>query len=463
MAQQPGALMQFVHRRRRGAELFLLILALLVGVGAYAAVGLGVKGQVPPDIVSYGGWLAALIIVAHITVRMVAPYADPVLLPIVAALNGLGLAMIHRLDLALTTHFARQQLVWMTIGVALFVGTLIVLRDHRTLQRFTYTCGLAAIVLLLLPMAPGIGRSVNGARIWIHLGSMSFQPGEIAKVLLVITFAGYLVLHRDALALAGRRVAMVDLPRGRDLGPILAMWLVSLGILVFQHDLGSSVLFFGLFLIMLYVATERAGWLVVGGGLFLIGSYLTYLFIAHVRERFQLWSDVWAHYGQGTDDKGRQTVETMFGMAYGGLIGRGLGQGSPWRIPFAQSDFIFGAIGEELGLTGSIAVILLYGLIVERALRAALISRDDFGKLMATGLGAALALQVFVVVGGVTHLIPLTGLTTPFLSYGGSSLVANWVIIALLLRISDAARRPLPDLSVPDDADMESTQVVKLS
>jgi cell division protein FtsW (lipid II flippase) len=455
--------MHFVHRRRRGAELFLLVIALLVGVGAYAAVGLGVKEKVPADIVSYGGWLAALIVIAHITVRLVAPYADPVLLPIVAALNGLGLAEIHRLDLALDTHFARQQLVWMTIGVALFVGTLVLLRDHRVLQRFTYTSGLAAIVLLLLPMAPGIGKTVNGARIWIHLGSMSFQPGEVAKVLLVITFAGYLVLHRDALALAGRRVAMIDLPRGRDLGPILAMWLVSLGILVFQHDLGSSLLFFGLFLIMLYVATERAGWLVVGGTLFVVGSYLTFLFIAHVRERFQLWSDVWAHYGSGTDDKGRQTVETMFGMAYGGLIGRGLGQGSPWRIPFAQSDFIFGAIGEELGLTGSIAVIVLYGLIVERAFRAALISRDDIGKLLATGLGGAIALQVFVVVGGVTHLIPLTGLTTPFLSYGGSSLVANWVIVAILLRISDAARRPLPDLSVPDDADMESTQVVRLS
>jgi len=455
--------MHFVHRRRRGAELFLLVIALLVGVGAYAAVGLGVKEKVPADIVSYGGWLAALIVIAHITVRLVAPYADPVLLPIVAALNGLGLAEIHRLDLALDTHFARQQLVWMTIGVALFVGTLVLLRDHRVLQRFTYTSGLAAIVLLLLPMAPGIGKTVNGARIWIHLGSMSFQPGEVAKVLLVITFAGYLVLHRDALALAGRRVAMIDLPRGRDLGPILAMWLVSLGILVFQHDLGSSLLFFGLFLIMLYVATERAGWLVVGGTLFVVGSYLTFLFIAHVRERFQLWSDVWAHYGSGTDDKGRQTVETMFGMAYGGLIGRGLGQGSPWRIPFAQSDFIFGAIGEELGLTGSIAVIVLYGLIVERAFRAALISRDDIGKLLATGLGGAIALQVFVVVGGVTHLIPLTGLTTPFLSYGGSSLVANWVIVAILLRISDAARRPRPDLSVPDGADMESTQVVRLS
>jgi cell division protein FtsW (lipid II flippase) len=463
MAQQSGALMQFVHRRRRGAELFLLIEALIVGVGAYAAVGLGVKGEVPADIISYGGWLAALIIAAHLTVRFVAPYADPVLLPIVAALNGLGLAMIHRLDLATDSHFARQQLVWMTIGVALFIGTLLFLRDHRVLQRWTYTCGLLAIVLLLLPMAPGIGKTVNGARIWIHLGSMSFQPGEVAKVLLVITFAGYLVLHRDALALAGRRVAMVDLPRGRDLGPILAMWVVSLGILVFQHDLGSSLLFFGLFLMMLYVATERPGWLVVGATLFIAGSYAVYVFVAHVRERFQLWSDVWAHYGPGTDDLGRQSVETMFGMAYGGLIGRGLGQGSPWRIPFAQSDFIFGAMGEELGLTGSLAVILLYGLIVERALRAALISRDDIGKLLAVGLGGALALQVFVVVGGVTHLIPLTGLTTPFLSYGGSSLVANWVIIAILLRISDAARRPPPDLSLPDDADMESTQVVRLT
>lgn len=462
-ASQAGPLMQFVHRRRRGAELFLLILALFVGVGAYAAVGLGVKGRVPADIVSYGGWLAALIIAAHITVRLVAPYADPVLLPIVAALNGLGLAEIHRLGLALNHHFARQQLIWMTLGVLLFIATLVVLRDHRVLQRFTYTSGLAAIVLLLLPMAPGIGKTVNGARIWIHVGSMSFQPGEVAKVLLVITFAGYLVLHRDALALAGRRVAMIDLPRGRDLGPILVMWVVSLGILVFQHDLGSSLLFFGLFLIMLYVATERAGWLVVGATLFVAGSYAVYLFIPHVRERFLLWSDVWAHYGAGTDDKGRQTVETMFGMAYGGLIGQGLGQGSPWRIPFAESDFIFGAIGEELGLTGSIAVILLYGLIVERAFRAALISRDDLGKLLATGLGGALALQVFVVVGGVTHLIPLTGLTTPFMSYGGSSLVANWVIVAILLRISDAARRPLPDLSVPDDVDMDETQVVRLT
>jgi cell division protein FtsW (lipid II flippase) len=453
--------MHFVHRRRRGAELFLLVIALLVGVGAYAAVGLGVKEKVPADIVSYGGWLAALIVIAHITVRLVAPYADPVLLPIVAALNGLGLAEIHRLDLALDTHFARQQLVWMTIGVALFVGTLVLLRDHRVLQRFTYTSGLAAIVLLLLPMAPGIGKTVNGARIWIHVGSMSFQPGEVAKVLLVVTFAGYLVLHRDALALAGRRVAMVDLPRGRDLGPILAMWVVSLGILVFQHDLGSSLLFFGLFLIMLYVATERAGWLVVGGLLFLGGALVSYQLLDHVQNRVNIWLDPMKYYDQ-TPGSG-QLVESLFGMAWGGLIGRGFGGGSPERVPFAESDFIIGAIGEELGLTGVIAVILCYGIIVERALRAALICRDGFGKLMATGLAAVFALQVFVVIGGVTRLIPLTGLTTPFLSYGGSSLVANWVMAALLLRISDQARRPVPDLSGGDDqADEQPTQVVRL-
>ncbi len=262
---QSGVLMEFVHRRRRGAELFLLVLALAVGIGAYAAVGMGVDEEVPTDLVGYGGWLAALVVVAHVVVRFVAPYADPVLLPVVAALNGLGLAVIRRLDLADDTTFARQQLTWMTLGVALFVLTLMVLRDHRVLQRFTYTSGLAAILLLLLPLVPGIGTEINGARIWIHVGSFSFQPGEIAKLLLVVTFAGYLVLHRDALALAGRRVLFVDLPRGRDLGPILLMWLVSLGILVFETDLGSSLLFFGLFLIMLYVSTERPGWLLLGG------------------------------------------------------------------------------------------------------------------------------------------------------------------------------------------------------
>ena len=246
----------------------------------------------------------------------------------------------------------------MTLGVVLFVITLIVIRDHRVLQRFTYTSGLAAIVLLLLPLLPVIGTTINGAQIWIRLGPFSFQPGEVAKVLLVIAFAGYLVLHRDALALAGRRVLFVDLPRGRDLGPILAMWLISLGILVFQKDLGSSLLFFGLFLIMLYVATERPGWLVVGGLLFAGGAAMAYAFVAHVQVRFDIWRHPFEYYGPGTSDKAFQPVESMFGMGWGGLIGRGFGDGDPNRVPFANSDFIMSSIGEELGLTAVMAVIV---------------------------------------------------------------------------------------------------------
>jgi cell division protein FtsW (lipid II flippase) len=275
----------------------------------------------------------------------------------------------------------------------------------------------------------------------------------VAKVLLVIFFAGYLVLHRDALALAGRRFGGIDFPRGRDLGPILVMWLISLGILVFQRDLGSSLLFFGLFLVMLYVATERPGWLVVGTTLFAVGSYLGYLLFSHVASRVDAWLHPFSAHVNSY-----QLVQGMYGMAWGGLVGRGLGQGDPTLIPFSYSDFIIASIGEELGLTGIIAVIVLYGLLVERGLRAALVCRDAFGKLVATGLAVTFALQVFVVVGGVTKLIPLTGLTTPFLSYGGSSLVANWAMIALLLRISDQARRPLPDLTGPTDDD--ATQVV---
>lgn len=466
MSQTTGnPLLGFVHRRRRGAELFLLVLALVVGIGAYAAVGIGVEGSVPADIVGYGGWLAALVVGAHVVVRLVAPYADPVLLPVVAALNGLGLAVIHRLDLANDSGFAAQQLVWMSVGVGLFVATLLVLRDHRVLTRFTYTSGLAAIVLLLMPMLPLIGNEVRGARIWIRLGPIGLQPGEVAKVLLVVAFAGYLVLHKDALALAGRRLLFVDLPRGRDLGPILGMWAISLAILVFQRDLGSSLLFFGLFLFMLYVATERAGWLVVGGGLFLGGALVAWQAFSHVQTRVNVWLHPFDYYGPGTNDTAFQPVEATFGMAWGGLLGRGFGGGDPARVPFAESDFIMAAIGEELGLTGVMAVLLLYGLIVERALRAALISRDGFGKLLAAGLASVFALQVFVVIGGVTGLIPLTGLTTPFLSYGGSSLVANWVIVALLLRVSDLARRPVPDLSQVGEpgGEQDETTVIRVA
>ena len=442
-----------VHRSRRGVELLLVLVALAVGIGAYAAVGVGVTGEVPADIVGYGGWLAVLALAAHFVVRYTARYADPVLLPVVTALNGLGLAMIYRIDLASRTSLSSKQLMWTTLGVAVFALVLFLLKDHRRLQAFTYTSGFAAIVLLLLPMLPGLGTEINGARIWIRVGGISFQPGEVAKVALVIVFAGYLVLHRDALALAGRRFAGLDLPRGRDLGPILVMWLVSLMVLVRQQDLGSSLLFFGLFLVMLYVATERPGWLVIGGALFAGGAFLAYLTFSHVQTRVQGWIDPFAD-----TDRFGQIVQGLYGLAWGGLLGRGLGQGEPWRVPFSYSDFIVAAIGEELGLTGMIAVILLFGLIVERALRTALICRDNFGKLLATGLGVVFALQVFVVIGGVTKLIPLTGLTTPFMSYGGSSLIANWAVVALLLRISDHARRPVPEakpLSLDDE-----TQIV---
>lgn len=465
---QNSALMGFVHRRRRGAELFLLVLALAVGLGAYVSVGLGVDGEVPTNLIGYGGWLAALIVAAHVTIRIVAPYADPVLLPLVAALNGLGLAIIHRIDLAVNTTDAPQQLIWMTLGVGLFIGTLVLVRDHRVLGRYTYTFGLLAIVLLLLPMLPGIGNEVNGARIWIKVGPFSFQPGEVAKVLLVMAFAGYLVQHRDALALAGRRFLFIDLPRGRDLGPILAMWGISMAILVLQKDLGSSLLFFGLFLVMLYVATERPGWLFVGGGLFLAGAAAAYLFVPHVTQRVDIWLDPFAD----RNGDGYQLVQSLYAFAWGGLIGRGLGEGMltlgtgddvHLRVPEAQNDFIMAIIGEELGLTGVMAVLLMYGLIVERALRAALISRDGFGKLVAAGLGTVIAIQVFVVTGGVTRLVPLTGLTTPFLSAGGSSLIANWVIIAILLRISDQARRPAPAPAGPaEDPDQLQTQIVKV-
>ena len=462
MSVSSGAAPSWVPRKRRGAEFFLTILAVLIGIGAYCAVGLGAEGRIPGGVYRLAAGLIILAVVAHIIVRKVAPFADPVLLPLVLSLNGLGLAMIYRIDLARTArdpdwqNLANQQLIWTLLGLFAFAAILILVKDHRRLQALTYTFGFIAIALLILPLLPGIGRTVNGSRIWIRIGPMGFQPGEAAKVCLAIFFAGYLVVKRDALALAGRRVAGIDLPRGRDLGPILAGWLVSLGILVFQRDLGSSLLFFGLFVVLLYIATERPGWLVVGGGLFLAGSYFGYLFFSHVQIRVDAWLDPF-----GNPDQNGQLISGLYGLAHGGVLGRGLGLGSPDLTPYAYSDFIADSLGEEIGLAGLMAVLLIYGLIVERGLRIALVCRDAFGKLLAAGLAISLALQIFVVVGGVTRLIPLTGLTTPFLSYGGSSILMNWAIIGLLLRISDQTRRPAPEIATFDRD--EATQVVKMS
>ncbi|HSI26634.1 MAG TPA: FtsW/RodA/SpoVE family cell cycle protein [Aeromicrobium sp.] len=452
----------WVPRKRRGAEFFLTILAVAIGIGSYCAVGLGAKGRVPAGALVLGAGLIGLAVAAHFVIRRVAPYADPVLLPLVLCLNGLGLAMIYRLDLGRTQidagrdTFAATQLLWTVLGLAAFAVVLVAIRDHRRLQGLTYTFGFAALTLLVLPLMPIIGSAHYGARIWINLGPLSFQPGEAAKICLAIFFAGYLVVKRDALALAGRRVLGIDLPRGRDLGPILVGWLISVGILVLQRDLGSSLLFFGLFVVMLYVATERTGWLVVGGALFVVGAYFGYMTFGHVRARF----DGWLHPFDNPDQNG-QIISGLFGLAHGGILGRGWGLGSPQLTPFSFSDFIAASLGEELGLTGLMAVILIYALIVERGLRISLTCRDAFGKLLAAGLAFSFALQVFVVVGGVTRLIPLTGLTTPFLAQGGTSVVMNWAVIALLLRISDQTRRPAPTVA-PIDTDDE-TQVVKLA
>jgi cell division protein FtsW (lipid II flippase) len=437
-------------------ELLLLVIAIAVSVGAYVNIGVTVQNAVPASTGYYAAGIGLLALIAHLALRYRAPYADPVLLPCAVLLNGLGVAMIHRIDLGLAivaeargntpkAAAAPQQITWTAVGIVLFLVVILVIRDHRRLQALTYTAGLAGLVLLVLPLIPGLGVNLNGARIWIRLAGMSFQPGEFAKICLVVFFAGYLVVKRDVLTLAGHRFLGLDLPRARDLGPIGIAWAVSLGVLVFESDLGSSLLFFGLFLFLLYVSTERAGWLIIGGLLFAGGAFFAYTTFGHVHRRVTDWLDPWAI-------DGGQVKLGLMGQAWGGILGRGLGQGHPEATLYSQSDMIISSFAEELGLTGLIAILLVYTLIIERGLRTALGCRDIFGKLIATGLAMSFALQVFVIVGGVTGLIPLTGLATPFMALGGTSLVANWAIIALLLRISDQARRPqTPAAPVSDE------------
>ncbi|MCW2804498.1 MAG: hypothetical protein QOF52_2781 [Propionibacteriaceae bacterium] len=446
-----------IPRKRRGVELLLILFAVAIALTAYVIIDLNVIGEISSTLPYLAAFGILLPLLAHFAIRWRLPYADPVMLPCVVLLNGLGLAMIHRIDLINDPPVfgARQQLVWTTLGVILFMLVAVVIRDHRPLQRFTYTLFLGGLVLLLLPLVPFLGVEKFGARIWISVAGYSFQPAEVAKILLSVAFASYLVEKRDVLALAGYRFLGIDLPRARDLGPILLMWLASLAVLVFQKDLGTSLLFFGLFVMMLYVATERAGWPILGTLLFAAGAYLGYLQFGHVRIRVGAWLDPFSDY-----DSFYQVITAQFGMAWGGILGTGLGEGRPGLTPLARSDFIAAAIGEELGITGLMAVVMIYGLIVARGLRVALQCRDPFGKLLAAGLSFAFALQVFTIIGGVTRLLPLTGLTTPFMSQGGSSLIANWVVVALLLLISHHARKPIATV-VPVDVDSETTQLVK--
>lgn len=456
---------------RRNTELALLVFAVVIPVFAYANVGLAMNDSVPPGLLSYGLGLGLLAGVGHLVVRKFAPYADPLLLPLATLLNGIGLVVVWRLDqsqrLQQSPNFfeaAPRQLLNSALGVALFVVVLIFLKDHRVLQRYTYISMVAAVILLLLPLVPGLGVNVFGARIWIKIpGLGTIQPGEFAKIALAVFFAGYLMVKRDALALASRRFMGLYLPRGRDLGPIVVIWALSILILIFETDLGTSLLFFGMFVIMLYVATERTSWIVFGLLMSAAGAVGVASFESHVQQRVQAWLDPMREYTlsqEGVLGHTEQSMQALWAFGSGGTLGTGLGQGNSDLIGFAaNSDFILATFGEELGLAGVMAILLMYGLIVERGVRTALAARDPFGKLLAVGLSGAFALQVFVVAGGVMGLIPLTGMTMPFLAYGGSSVIANWALIGILIRISDTARRPAPAPAPNPDAEM--TQVVR--
>ncbi|MGC0415388.1 cell division protein FtsW (lipid II flippase) [Embleya sp. AB8] len=446
---------------RRNTELMMLGFAVLVPMLAYANVGLAGDGSLPlVSVLKYGFGLGVFAFGAHLLVRRFAPYADPLLLPLATFLNGMGLMFINRLDLDIVkgvglpagkhgTAAAGSQLMYSAIGIALFAGVVMLLKDHRLLQRYTYTFMALSLVLLVSPIPfPG---DMYGAKIWIRLGPFNFQPGEFTKIVLTIFFAGYLMAKRDALALASRKVMGLYFPRGRDMGPIVVVWLLSILILVFERDLGTSLLFFGLFVVMLYVATERTSWLLFGLIMAVGGAVVVGTLEPHVHDRVAAWLDPLAVYDGSGSVQSDQVAQALFGYGTGGLLGTGLNQGHPTEIGFAaRSDFILTTVGEELGLAGMMGLFMVYALLIERGLRTSLAARDPFGKLLAAGLSVTIALQVFVVAGGVTGLIPLTGMTMPFLAQGGSSVITNWALVAILIRISDTARRPAPAAGVFD-------------
>jgi cell division protein FtsW (lipid II flippase) len=420
---------------RRTTELGLLVLGTLFVVGAYLLASVPEDSDIPMSVGPFLGIVVGLPLVAHIAVRRLAPMADGMLLPLASLLNGFGYVFIVRLDEARSEPrgLAGLQSLWMILGVGAFVATLIFVRDVRRMERYRYTAGFVGIALLLLPLAPVLGRTINGARIWVSLGPVNFQPGEFAKLALAVFFAGYLVEKRELLAIS-RAFGPIALPDPKHLGPVLIAWGVALVVMVSQRDLGTSLLFFTLFLVLLWVATERASYLAVGVTLFFAGGYLAFNAFSHVQTRFDTWLNPW-------DDPvgGYQLIQSLFAFADGGIGGTGLNLGVPLNIPVVESDMIFAAIGEELGLLGATAVLIAFVLMIGAGLRIAQQTDSGFERLLATGLTTLLGFQAFIIMAGVTRLLPLTGVTLPFVSYGGSSLLANWVLVALLLRISNEA------------------------
>ena len=419
--------------RRSATGLGLLIVALVISILAYATAGLGLKGRTPRDLIVYGVVFAAVSVAGWFVIRWLAPRSDPYLYPVAIALAGLGIAMLYRIMVARgEARVAEEQAIWLIVGIGALAAVLWFVKDDRQLNAYTYTFGLAGVVLLLLPVVPMIGYEINGARLWAHLGPFSFQPAEFGKILIVIFLAAYLADKRELLASG---VGRFGLPRAKDLGPLLLAWGASLAILFLERDMGASLLFFGVFVVMLWVASGRASYLWIGLVLFVVGAYVGYLAFSHVQDRV----DFWLHAldpGKVTGTGYFQLAQGWFAMATGGMVGTGLGQGSPTLIPYVGSDFIFAAFGEELGMIGAGTLLLLYLVLIARGLRVGMERNDAFGKLLATGLTTILALQTFAIVAGVTRLIPLTGVPLPLVSYGGSSRVATFIMLALLIRVS---------------------------
>jgi cell division protein FtsW (lipid II flippase) len=414
---------------RRSTELGLVLIAGLITVGAYALVALGRTATLPANIVPFLAVILALLLAAHLATRWLAAGADAVLLPIAALLNGIGYVFIARIN----TDLAGLQATWTCLGVGAYVLTLLLVRRVSDLARYKWTFAFAGLALLMLPFGPGIGKIINGSRIWVAIGPVNFQPGEFAKIFLALFFAAYLVEKRELLAMATWRVGPLWLPEPRHLGPVVVAWALAMVVLVGQKDLGSSLLFFTLFVVMVWVATERASYLVIGAVLFATGAVISWTRLAHVQDRVSIWLDPWAD----SLGKGYQIVQAVFAFAWGGATGTGLGLGDPSRIPEVKNDFIFAAIGEELGLLGTTAILVAYLLMIGAGLRIAARADRPFEKLLAAGLTTIIGVQAFVIIGGVTRVLPLTGVTLPFVSYGGSSLLANYMLLALLMRISD--------------------------
>jgi cell division protein FtsW (lipid II flippase) len=428
----------------RNRELLALVPASLLVTAGFTAVLVQRHDLVSNASLTYGLIFLLLCFAAHLVIRFTLPYADPYLFPLAATLSCFGLVMIYRINETL----AREQAQWFVVGLLLFAATIVVVRDIAVLERYRYVIATAGILLLMLPRVPGIGSQVNGAYLGVRVGPISFQPAEFAKIAIVVFLASYLRDTRQLLVSAGRRVGPLTFPPLKHLGPLLVVWGLAMILLVFIRDLGSSLMFFGAFLALVYVATNRFSFVAIGLTLFGVGAWFFTSTVGHVQDRIQAWQHP---FDQALYDKvggSYQIAQSLFAQADGGLMGTGFGQsilalpGGGQLLPAAHTDLIYAVIVNELGLIGGVGVIVVCLLIVERAMKTAVVARDSFSKLLAAGLGAVFALQVFVIVGGVTKVIPLTGVTLPFISYGGSSILANFVLLALLLLVSDKARRP---------------------